>query len=243
MCRIAWKAWRSCSPASCSTCADSLASHADAGWTCSPLDSSSFVTGCWASQSICRSGWRARSSAAMATSRRAWPSPIGDERYSARGRRHAARVQVCRLATGCTVATNCSIASFTRIGSRPCGPCPPPAMVSNEPPVRSARAAPRAWDWISSPSPWMTSTGQRTRAHVSANGFLRRSSAPREVSAITAGSVSSAHATKSSRGFVECGSLNMRAAKNSTNCSKCCNQNGALYISQSTGSAIASSNE
>ena len=37
-------------------CADSLASHADAGWTRSPAVASTVVTGCWASQSICRSG-------------------------------------------------------------------------------------------------------------------------------------------------------------------------------------------
>ena len=37
------------------------------------------VTGCCASQSISRSGWSARSSSAIATSRCACPSPIGDE--------------------------------------------------------------------------------------------------------------------------------------------------------------------
>ena len=34
--RIAWKACRSCSAHSSSMCADSLASHAEAGWTRSP---------------------------------------------------------------------------------------------------------------------------------------------------------------------------------------------------------------
>ena len=37
------------------------------------------VTGCWASQSISRSGCSRRSSRAIATSRRAWPRPIGEE--------------------------------------------------------------------------------------------------------------------------------------------------------------------
>ena len=41
--------------------------------------SSTAVTGCWASQSISRSGWSLRSSSAIAASRWAWPSPIGDE--------------------------------------------------------------------------------------------------------------------------------------------------------------------
>ena len=61
------------------------------------------MTGCWASQSICRSGWCVRSSAAMATSRRAWPSPIGDERYSARfGRRGGAHPRASVSRVGCT---------------------------------------------------------------------------------------------------------------------------------------------
>ena len=58
---------------------DSFASSALAGCTRSPRASSTAVTGCCASQSISRPGWSARSSSAIATSRRAWPSPIGDE--------------------------------------------------------------------------------------------------------------------------------------------------------------------
>ena len=42
--------------------------------------------GSWASQSICRSGCRRRSSRAIATSRWAWPRPIGEETNRARGR-------------------------------------------------------------------------------------------------------------------------------------------------------------
>ena len=78
--RSAWKQWRSCSLDSEAMCADSLASHRLAGWMCSPSASSTVVTGCWASQSISTSGRSRLSSLAMATSRRAWPSPIGDER-------------------------------------------------------------------------------------------------------------------------------------------------------------------
>ena len=80
MLRNAWKQWRSCPLASEAMCADSFASHRLAGWMCSPSASSTVVTGCCASQSISRSGRSRLSSLAMATSRRAWPSPIGDER-------------------------------------------------------------------------------------------------------------------------------------------------------------------
>ena len=65
-------------------CADSPASSALAGCTRSPRSSSTAVTGCWASHSISRSGCSLRSSSAIATSRRAWPRPIGEEMYSAR---------------------------------------------------------------------------------------------------------------------------------------------------------------
>ena len=59
------------------------------------------MTGCCASQSICRSGCSSRSSAAIATSRRAWPRPIGEDRYSARsaaGAARAAQVRRCGVA-------------------------------------------------------------------------------------------------------------------------------------------------
>ena len=51
------------------------------------------VTGCCASQSISRSGCSLRSSSAIAMSRFAWPSPIGDEMNSARLRRDRPRAQ------------------------------------------------------------------------------------------------------------------------------------------------------
>ena len=80
MLRSAWKQCRSCSLDSEAMCADSLASQRLAGWMCSPSASSTVVTGCWASQSISTSGRSRFSSLAMATSRRACPSPIGEER-------------------------------------------------------------------------------------------------------------------------------------------------------------------
>jgi site-specific DNA recombinase len=70
---------RSCSADSLSMWRDSLASSALAGWMRSPHASSTLVTGFCASQSISRSGRSSRSSAAMAASRWAWPSPMGDE--------------------------------------------------------------------------------------------------------------------------------------------------------------------
>ncbi len=54
--RIAWNALRSCSEDSLVMWADSDASSALSGWIRSPRDSSTVVTGCWASQSISRSG-------------------------------------------------------------------------------------------------------------------------------------------------------------------------------------------
>ena len=77
--RHAWKQCRSCSADSDSMWRDSFASCALAGWIRSPRASSTAVTGCCASQSISRSGCSLRSSSAIATSRRAWPSPIGEE--------------------------------------------------------------------------------------------------------------------------------------------------------------------
>ena len=75
----AWKACRSCSAASLSMCPDSLARKAEAGWISSERRRSSSVTGCWASQCTSRPGLSLRSSSAMARSRRAWPSPMGEE--------------------------------------------------------------------------------------------------------------------------------------------------------------------
>ena len=91
--RQAWKTLSSCSRDSAAMWRDSLASPALAGWIRSPHASSTRVTGSCASQSICRSGCRARSSRAMATSRQAWPRPIGEETYRARRGRPIARRQ------------------------------------------------------------------------------------------------------------------------------------------------------
>ena len=89
--RQAWKTLSSCSRDSAAMWRDSLASSTLAGWIVSPLVSSTRVTGSCASQSICSSGCSARSSRAMATSRHAWPRPIGEETKSARRRLPIAR--------------------------------------------------------------------------------------------------------------------------------------------------------
>src|SRR4051794_12312955 len=77
--RNIWNACRACSPASASTCAASGASCSLAGWTRSPQAASSVVSGGCASQCTSRPGTWRRSSRAMATSRQAWPRPIGEE--------------------------------------------------------------------------------------------------------------------------------------------------------------------
>ena len=68
-----------------------------------------------------------------------------------------------------------------------------------------------------SSSPWMTSTGQRTRSQTSANCSSPHSDIAADVSASVPGSVSSAHPTQSSICLVECGSENICAKKNSRN--------------------------
>ena len=77
--RQAWNTSSSCSPDSAAMWRDSFASRPLAGWIRSPHAASTLVTGSWASQSISSSGSSARSSRAIATSRQAWPSPIGEE--------------------------------------------------------------------------------------------------------------------------------------------------------------------
>ena len=79
---------------------------------------STFVTGCWASQSISRSGCSLRSSSAIATSRWAWPSPIGEEMYSARLRRDFPRAQRRGGGAGLTKSRR---SRLTLTGSRTCG--------------------------------------------------------------------------------------------------------------------------
>jgi hypothetical protein len=104
---------------------------------------------------------------------------------------------------------------FTLTGSRMCGAWPEPSSTTSSPPVCSAIAAPRVTDVIASPSPWITSTGQRTRLESScaSSGV---NPALSWVAIIVSAPVSSPQPTASSIGFVECGSVNIFAMKNST---------------------------
>ena len=105
-----------------------------------PLPPAPCVTGCWASQSISRSGTSRRSS--LRSRRRA-------------GRARARSATRCR-ARGCGGSSRGSSADafgrgstksrssrFTLTGSRACGPCPAPSSMTSSPPVASASAAPR----------------------------------------------------------------------------------------------------
>jgi hypothetical protein len=216
--------------------ADSFASQALAGWIRSPSASRTRVTGSWASQSISRPGTRARSSRAMARSRRAWPSPMGEDRYRARFGRRRARVQV-RVAGADTAApappapdpappfpdptapfpptpANPATSSLTLTGSRAMGMWPAPSRVTRAPSVASASARPRRGGLIWSSSPWTTSTGQRLAAHQPRR--VASSTQGAWDSAIrTSGEVSRPQPTLSSICLVECRSVKHWEKKNS----------------------------
>ncbi len=53
---------------------------------------------------------------------------------------------------------------MTFTGSRACGACPEPSSPTMAPPVSSASVAPDSGERTASSRPWITSTGQRTRA-------------------------------------------------------------------------------
>ena len=167
--RSIWNAWSACSPASPSTPAASGARSALAGWTSSPHASSRVVTGGCASQWTSRPGTSRRSSRAIATSRQAWPSPIGDETSSARRGRAPAEPPAAPAAARAarSGAANSWISRLTSTGWRALGMWPAPTMRTCSAPVSSAKARPRSNGWQLSRSPWTTSTGQRTRAQIS----------------------------------------------------------------------------
>ena len=160
--RIVWKACRSCSAHSESTCATSLASSREAGCTVSPSRSSSPVSGGWASHSISISGRSRRSSSATAMSRREWPNPMGEEMKSARGTRFGGRCEGA-WEDGRNWPRKSLIARVTATGSRACGRWPAPSSRSRRPPVISTRRSLRDIGWQRSSVPWMASTGQSSR--------------------------------------------------------------------------------
>ena len=77
--RIAWNTCRSCSADSDSMCADSLARPADAGWMRSPRGLEHAGHRVLGQPVDLEVGVEPRSSSAIATSRHACPSPIGEE--------------------------------------------------------------------------------------------------------------------------------------------------------------------
>ena len=118
------------------------------GWMRSPLASSRRVTGSCASQSTCRRDaacairgrWRCRGGRARgrwartgrapsSAAAHGWTGALGAPRPSRRSRKSL--IRALHLA-----------------GKRPSGLWPPPAMVTNSPPVSSATSLPRAWGWI-----------------------------------------------------------------------------------------------
>src|SRR4029453_12350500 len=182
----------------------------------SPSASRPRVTGSWASQSISRPGTCARSSRAMARSRRAWPSPMGEDRYRARLGRRRARVQVRAAGVGPT-PTKSATTGLTLTGARAWGAGPPPSSGPSRPRSSPARSAPpEASTWASS-VPWITRTGQRTRGQSAATspGSMILVSQPRNPARIVSIWVPIAQPTQSSTCWVECSSVRHMAKKNS----------------------------
>ena len=166
------------------------------------------MTGSCASQSISRSGWSARSSRAMATSRSAWPRPIGLEMKSARRGRPSARGQTRRA--GGEARKKSRSRRLVRTGCRAPGPWPVPSKAtSSEPAIAAWTRSEISIGRIRSAEPWIRSVGTWTRARISGSGVRQRASSMLEIR--TSGVVSSAHETPSSRCLVECGSGNASA--------------------------------
>ena len=216
--RRAWKACRSCSPASRSMCATSLASDALAGWIVSPRCRSTVVTGSCASQSISRPGTCRRSSSAIATSRQACPRPIGDDTNNARfGRTTPRRQVVAGGGAAVTRSANSRRSRLTLTGSRTCGAWPEPSNRTSSAPVSSATRSPRATGMTASSVPWTTTAGhvmlRQSASTASTSG--RPESPPSMVRISVSGVVSRPQATQSSICFVECGSGKTCAKKNS----------------------------
>ena len=213
--RIASNACSCCPSDSATMWRDSFARCRLAGWMCSPAASRTRVTGSCASQSIVSPGWSRRSSCTIATSRQAWPRPIGDETYSARFDRVTARRQICGSCGRPQHAFAKSETSrLNRTGSRACGLCPAPSIVTSLPPVAAAKAAPRSAGIRASSSPWITSTGQRIW-DISSCDLASSNPDGLTVSSSVSGVVSSAQPMPSSICFVECGSVKQRSKKNS----------------------------
>jgi hypothetical protein len=149
---------------------------------------------------------QAAGSRAIATSRCAWPSPIGEEIYRTCRRRPSRRDPVGPDAgrDAKTCSQNSRSARLIGTGLRACGKWPAPWITTSRPRARRASARPSRTGVIRSRSPWITSTGH---ARLWANSLrLRRprSHSPRAVAISVVGSVSSAHPNPSSMALLEC---------------------------------------
>ena len=208
--RMAWKACRSCSPTRTRCGRTRWPGSALAGWTRSPRASSTRVTGCWASQSISRSGWQAR--AARRRSRRR--AGRGRGRSARRGTARACGRERPRRRRGGGPARAGEVADdagWSRPGRGACGAWPEPSSVTSRAPgMASATAAPRAGPTTASAEPWTTRVGQRTCAQSAQRVSRGRSATPRPCrGGSSAGRSSRPQPIASSICLVECGSVNI----------------------------------
>ena len=151
-----------------------------------------------------------RSSSAIATSRWAWPRPIGEEMYSARLRRALPRAQRGRAGGGDDELADQQVDPDRVAHVRAvAGALEQDQIAAGRLGERVPRPGPG-----SRPVPWITSTGQRTRPHSSRAVCLVEAVADPVATSVSA-VVSSAQPTQSSIGLVECGSVNIWEKKNS----------------------------
>ena len=115
---------------------------------------------------------------AIATSRCAWPSPIGEEMYSARLRRAAARASSAEVGVRRrSMKSRSSRLTFT--GSRACGQWPEPSRRAPAcRPVSSASAAPESWGRIGVVGPvddqHRATTRRTAQTDVASSAAVRR---------------------------------------------------------------------
>ena len=214
--RIAWNACRSCSPASCSMCPDSLRSHADAGCTRSPCCREH------AGHRVLREPVdlqvRAAARAARRRSRRRAARARG--RWATRGRARAAAgsrravQRRLRRRAGASRSTNCAIRWLTCTGSR-AGRAVPGALEQRPGRRRSARRAARRTPPGGSGRRCRAPrrTGQRTcrreRRRSARTPRPRTRAARRSCRRASAALISCAQPMQSSICLVECGSENI----------------------------------
>ena len=140
----------------------------------------------------------AERSEAITMSRRAWPSPIGDETKTARRRRCRPRAhRAGRARVAASLSTQSRIRRLTRTGSRAGGMWPAPSRTTSSPAVSRVTDCARVSGLMRS-SPWITSIGTDTRsAHPNAASGSRTDCAS---ATSTSRVVSAAQPTQSNHG-------------------------------------------